>query len=138
MRKQLGEILIAAKVIQPEQLEQILKLQAQIRLPLGQLLMSQRLATEEQIATALAAQLTIPYIRLASAIVEPKALEVVPRAMADRYTICPLSLAEKALPLVMADPLNLEAIKDVEFCASLRVRPAISTPNQRDQPSPGE
>ncbi|MDE2059173.1 MAG: Flp pilus assembly complex ATPase component TadA [candidate division NC10 bacterium] len=130
MRKQLGQILVDAKVIELEQLEQILKLQAQIRLPLGQLLMSQGLATEEQIATALAAQLTIPYVRLASAIVEPKALDVVPRAMAEKYTICPLSLEEKALLLVMADPLNLEAIKDVEFRASLRIRLAISTPTE--------
>jgi len=128
--RRLGEILIAAKVIQPEQLEQALKLQGPIPRPLGQLLVSQGLATEEQIAQAMATQLKIPYVHLASAVVEPEALDLVPHAMAEKYTICPLSLEEKALLLVMADPLNLEAIKDVEFRTSLRVRPAISTPTE--------
>ena len=130
MRKKLGEILIEAKAIQREQLEQILKLQAQIRQPLGQLLLSQGLATEEQIAQALATQLKIPHVRLASVVVEQKALELVPRATAERYTVCPVSVEDKVLLLVMADPLNLEAIKDVEFRASLRVRSAISTPTE--------
>ncbi|MDD5558482.1 ATPase, T2SS/T4P/T4SS family [Candidatus Methylomirabilis sp.] len=130
MRRRLGQVLVGVGIIQPEQLEQVLKLQAQIRLPLGQLLISQGLATEEQIATTLATQFAIPYVRLASAVVEPKALDLVPQAMAEKYTICPLSIEGKALLLVMADPLNLEAIKDVEFRASLRVRPAISTPTE--------
>lgn len=128
MRKKIGEILIAAKVIRPEQLEQVLKLQGSIPQRLGQLLVNRGLATEEQIATALATQLQVPYVRLASAVVEPKALDLIPRAMAEKYTICPLSVEEKALLLVMADPINLEAIRDVEFRASLRVRPAVSTP----------
>ncbi len=128
MRKKIGEILIAAKVIRPEQLEQVLKLQSSIPQRLGQLLVNRGLATEEQIATALATQLQVPYVRLASAVVEPKALDLIPRAMAEKYTICPLSVEEKALLLVMADPINLEAIRDVEFRASLRVRPAVSTP----------
>lgn len=78
---------------------------------MGRLLISQGLATEEQVAQALAEQLAIPYIRLASVMVEPKALELVSQAMAERYVICPLSIEEKTLLLVMADPLNLEAIK---------------------------
>ena len=130
MRKRLGQILIESKVIQPEQLEQALKLQGQLHQPLGRLLVSQGFATEEQIATALATKFGIPYVRLASAVVDPKALELVPHAMAEKYTICPLSLEEKALLLVMADPLNLDAVKDVEFHASLRVRQAISTPTE--------
>ncbi|MBZ0168504.1 hypothetical protein MELA_01553 [Candidatus Methylomirabilis lanthanidiphila] len=52
MRKRLGEILIAAKVIRLEQLQQVLKLQARIRQLVGRLLISQGLATEEQIAQA--------------------------------------------------------------------------------------
>ena len=47
MSRQLGQILIGAKVIQPEQLEQALKLQGPIPQPLGQLLVSHGLATEE-------------------------------------------------------------------------------------------
>jgi type IV pilus assembly protein PilB len=130
MRKKLGEILIAAKVIRPEQLEQALKLQGPSPQRLGQLLVNRGLATEEQIATALATQLEVPYVRLASAVVEPKALDLIPRAMAEKYTICPLSVEEKVLLLVMADPINLEAIRDVEFRASLRVRSAVSTPTE--------
>lgn len=126
--KRLGQILIEANVLQPELLDRTLKLQGPTPEPLGQLLVRLGLATEEQIAQALATQLNLPYIRLASAVAEPKALELVPRAMAEKHTAYPLSLQEKTLLLVMADPLNLETVKDVEFRAGLRVRPAISTP----------
>jgi type IV pilus assembly protein PilB len=125
--KQLGQILIEANILQPEQLDRALKLQGPVPEPLGRLLVRQGLATEEQIVQALATQLNIPYVRLASAVVEPKALKLIPLAMAEKHTVCPLSLEDKALLLVMADPLNLETVKDVEFRAGLRVRPAIST-----------
>ncbi|MBZ0158800.1 hypothetical protein [Candidatus Methylomirabilis sp.] len=53
MSRRLGQILIDAKVMQPEQLAQTLTLQGPIPQPLGQLLVSQGLAMEEQIATFL-------------------------------------------------------------------------------------
>jgi type IV pilus assembly protein PilB len=54
----------------------------------------------------------------------------VPLAIAERHVVVPLEVRGRALHLAMADPFNVDAIKDVEFRSCLKVRPVVTTPSQ--------
>jgi len=125
MSKSLGLILLRAGLITPADLiEAHNGLDGQT---LGERLVALGVVSEEQVAQAFATDLHIPNVRLGGALIEPCALEIVPRELAERHLVCPYLLDGERLHLVMADPLDVDAIAAVER-RGIRVRPAVSTP----------
>jgi len=55
---------------------------------------------------------------------------LVPRVLAERRLVLPLAVRERRLELATADPLDLDAIRDVEFVCGLRVLPQVATPGR--------
>lgn len=72
LRKKLGEILIEQKVITEEQLNKALKFQEQNHCLIGEALIKLGYATEEQVAIALSKQLGIPYASIQNQILKPE------------------------------------------------------------------
>ncbi len=128
--KKLGEILIESGLITEEQLARSIEEQKKRRKRLGEVLIELGYTTEEDIARTLSIQLGIPYVDLATAVVEPEAIDKVPEKIARKHLALPASMEKKVLTVVMADPLNFEAIKDIEFVSGMNVRPAVSTQTQ--------
>src|SRR5262249_25122173 len=64
-------------------------------------------ATEEQIAEAVATELRLPLVRIVRGAIPADALQRVPEALAERYTVLPLEVTGNVLCLAMADPLDL-------------------------------
>jgi type IV pilus assembly protein PilB len=126
--QRLAQMLIGAGVVRPEDCE--LALQHDGSEPLGRRLVALGLASEEQIAEALARELRLPFVRLASLTASSQACELVPEPLAERYTVLPVEVRGRTLALAMADPLNLDAIKDVEFRSRLSVRPVVATASE--------
>ncbi|MGC8867365.1 MAG: type II secretion system protein GspE, partial [Elusimicrobiales bacterium] len=72
VRNKLGEILIGQKVITDEQLVKALKFQQQEHCLLGEALVRLGYTTEEQIAIVLSKQLGIPYASIQNQILKPE------------------------------------------------------------------
>jgi type IV pilus assembly protein PilB len=122
--ERLARILATAGVIPPEKRD--LARQVDGSESLARRVVRLGLASEEQIAHALAAALRIPYVTPGA--VPRDAAALVPQSLAEKHTVCPLAVEGDTLHLAMADPLNLDAIKDVEFQSRRNVRPAVATP----------
>lgn len=127
-RRRLGEILREAGLLTDLQLAQLLEAQGETNLKLGQVIVKEGLATEADIASALSTQLGIPTIELQVAEVEPAALEAVPEHLVRRHLIMPLSVDRNHLVVAMADPLDFQAVNDVQFASGHRVSFRIATP----------
>ncbi|MBI5599024.1 MAG: Flp pilus assembly complex ATPase component TadA [Deltaproteobacteria bacterium] len=125
--KKLGEILVESGLITKDQLSRSIEEQKKTRKRLGEVLVESRLLTEADISRTLSIQLAIPYTDISSAVVEPEAVESVPEKLAEKHLILPLGIEGRDITIAMADPLNFEAIKDVEFATGRSVRPTIST-----------
>ena len=122
--KKFGEILLTSGLLTKENLDKALERQKASGKRLGELLVEMGFLTEEDIARTISIQLGIPCVDCSSAVVEPEAIEAVPEKLAEKYTVLPLSVEGKILTLVMADPLNFEAIKDIQFASGKNIRPA--------------
>jgi type IV pilus assembly protein PilB len=80
-----------------------------------------RHASEEALAQSFSAALKLPYVRLESINIEAAALEAVSGAVVRRHTCLPIKFDGRKLVLAMSNPLDLQAIQDVQFSASRQV-----------------
>ncbi|MDO8963704.1 MAG: ATPase, T2SS/T4P/T4SS family [Coriobacteriia bacterium] len=127
-REKLGELLIKAGVLDEDQLTMALEIQSQNGGKLGRILVDQLIVNEEQLADILATQKGIPRITLANYPIDREAVAVLPERVARRRTIMPLNYAEDgAIVVAMSDPLDIEALDEIEVRSGRRAVPVVTT-----------
>lgn len=138
MKKRLGEILLERGLIDVDQLNAALGHQRQWGMRLGTALVAKGFIAEGILTRVLAESLGIPMVDLSRIAVDPKALQLVPRRIAEQYDVFPISLKDQAkgrrlLLLAMADPLNATAIDEIGFTTDTIVKPAIAQISSLEQ-----
>jgi type IV pilus assembly protein PilB len=125
--KQLGELLIESGIITPDQLKEALAIQKEKSGLIGQILIGLGYATEQAIAQALTVQYGFPYLPLADYEIERDIARTVPEAVARQYSLVAVDRLGKMLTVAMANPLNAEAIDEVERITHLNVQVFVTT-----------
>jgi type IV pilus assembly protein PilB len=131
-RPRLGDVLVAAGVITPAQLEECIAAQSAEpragRRRLGAHVVERGLATDRQVAQALSDVLGVPLVDLAATVVSQQAARLIPRALAERFALLALDLTDGVLRVAMADPTDVLALDDVRLYTKVRtVVPVIAT-----------
>jgi type IV pilus assembly protein PilB len=126
-RRKLGELLIESGLLTPHGLNDALERHKKTGRRIGEALIEMKLVSEEEIAFALAMQLKIPFIDLKDYPIESNAIDCVPEEVCQKYVCIPLSMKNNILNVAMADPLNLNIMKDLQFITGYNIHPAIST-----------
>jgi type IV pilus assembly protein PilB len=124
-RRRLGEILVAAGLITPEQLTEGLTLQKQAAKRIGAVLVDLGYITESDVYGALGDQLGVPYVSLSFYSVDPNVISLIGEQFARQHKVIPLFRIGNSLTLGMADPLNLGVIDQVVRSTGLEVEPSI-------------
>ncbi len=127
LQKPLGELLIDCGLITQEQLEEALTAQREKGGLLGQILVSLQYTTEEAIAQALTAQYGFPYLPLAGYEVDPEVAKIIPEYVAKQYGLIAVDRVGSILTLAMSNPLNTQAIEDVEMLTHYKVQVFVTT-----------
>ena len=126
-RARLGEMLVRAKKITEAQLEKALAEQKQVRQPLGRVLMSLGLLTEETMREALCAQLHINFFDLDRVNIDRTLASVVSEKYAARRRVVPLFRADRILVVAVDDPTDVAVVEDLQQLVRLRVEVVTST-----------
>ncbi len=127
VNKQLGEILIERGIITRVQLEDALKSQKDSGLLLGEALVTLKYVSEEDIVQALTCQYGFPYLPLSNYEIAPEVLATLPVNICKKYCLIPIDKIGKSLTLAMDNPLNLQALEDVELVTGSVVQAFVST-----------
>jgi len=109
----LGEILVQQKLLSEEQLGLALAEQKRSGRKLGRVFIENGYVTEEQIAGALARQLNIPYLNLKFFNVNPEIVRLLPETQARRFRALVLEDRRGALLVGMSDPTDLFAYDEI-------------------------
>ena len=126
--QRLGQLLMRAGIITDKQLADALQVHSATGSPLGRVLVDLGYASQGAILSVMASQIGIAYIDFNEKRPEPAAVAAVPRELAERYTLMPVSISESGeLVVAMADPQNILAIDDLRIVTGFEVKPAIST-----------
>ena len=127
INKQLGELLIERGIITQQQLDKALSLQKEKGGLIGEIFVSLGFAKEEDIAQALTAQYGFPYLPLSNYEINPEILNIVPGRVARQYMLIPIDQLGNSLTISMSNPLNIQAIEDVELLSGSKVQTFVST-----------
>jgi type IV pilus assembly protein PilB len=118
-------VLVEHGAITDEQLEEALEAQRAAarerrKLRLGAVVVELGLCTERQVASALAAALSLDLVDLAGLTLQPEVVRLLPRAVAERHLMIPIARGEGGrLTLASADPTNVLAIDDAKIYAGV-------------------
>lgn len=127
INKQLGELLLDRGVINQGQLDQALNLQRIKGGLIGEILVELGFSKEEDIAQSLTAQYGFPYLPLSNYDVNPEITGIIPGRVARQYLLVPIDKIGNNLTLAMSNPLNIQAIEDVELLSGCSVQTFVST-----------
>jgi type IV pilus assembly protein PilB len=125
--KQLGELLLDRGIINQVQLDQALSVQRDKGGLIGEILVDLGFVKEDDIAQSLTAQYGFPYLPLSNYDVNIDITNIIPGRVARQYLLVPIDKIGNNLTLAMSNPLNVQAIEDVELLTGCSVQTFVST-----------
>ena len=125
--KPLGELLLERGIISQSHLDRALDFQREKGGLIGVILVELGLVKEDDIAQVLTAQYGVPYLPLSNYDVDIDIANIVPGRVARQYLLVPIDKSGNNLTLAMSNPLNVQAIEDVELLSGCSVQAFVST-----------
>lgn len=125
----LGQILLEAKVISQQQLDEALSLQKlDNSKKLGDILVESGVISEKDLMKALGQRLKVPFVDLNEISIESTAPGLISVELAEKYTIIPIAGKSKTLTVATSDPMNFYAFDDLRLATNMEIKVVLSTP----------
>jgi general secretion pathway protein E len=125
--KDIGQMLVEAKLITEQQLEHVKEIQLRDNQKLERILLQERLVTPQQLAFFTSLQLKIPFVNLRREGVRANAVALIPEQIARKYGVIPIDVTDGTLVLAMEDPRDIQAIEELAAFTRKRIEPVLST-----------
>jgi len=122
----LGELLVKANVITPNQLDDALALHKSVGGRIGSILVKLGYVSEEAIASFLGRQYGVPPVDLSKTSVDPAVLTLIPAEIARKHLLIPLRQSGNILTVAMTDPSDIVAIDEVRFITGHNIQPMVA------------
>ena len=126
-RQRLGELLVTHRLLTADQLAQALELQRRRPQPLGQILIQLGYITEERLLQACAVQKGVNAWHLQHDPPASEALVLVPGNLCRAHMLLPVRVKPDRLYLAMRDPGDIDAIDMVRNFTKMRVEPVLAS-----------
>ena len=130
--RRLGRILTKLNVVTREQVHEALQMQAQRRVPVGQLLIELGYCEEDDINHALAAQAGMASLDLEDAELPEEVIRILPPETAQAYQVMPLQYdaPTNTLTIALKSASNFRAVDDLRLLMGYNVKPVIADAKQ--------
>lgn len=133
-RLRLGQLLVDARMISQEDLDNVLAHQRTDSRRLGTLLVERGHINETQLTQILSHQLAVPWVSLLHIEFSRQLLNLVPREVAELYCLVPIYVRHvrnqgETLYVAMDDPTNEDGLKACNLYSGLPVRAMIAPPS---------
>ncbi len=125
-RPRLGELLVRAGVITPEQADAAAAVHRLNERTIGQQLLADRAVTDVDLAAALAYQLDVPFVLLGSYPIDEVAALLTPPELARRHRLLIVGVRDDDVLVAMADPTDLAARTALAERVGRRIVPLLA------------
>src|SRR6266542_1708093 len=125
MSAKLGEILVRENLISQQHLREALDYQREHGGRRGVNRVKLGVVTDDMITAVLSRQYGIPSVNLDLFQIDEPVLRLMPKEVAQKYSVLPLSRVGATLTLAMVDPTNVFAMDDIKFMTGLNVEPVV-------------
>ncbi len=127
LKQRITDALLEKNLLTREQLEAAVNTQKEKGGKLSKILVELGYVKEHDLVSVLSQNLNIPTINLEKYKVDPSLTSLIPKNIAHRYEIIPISKIENSLTIAMADPLNVFAADDIASLTGFQVRIVLTT-----------
>lgn len=124
-REKIGELLLTHNFISKDILNKALEYQEKFGTSITQYLLAYGFIDESQLAQCICSQFGTPYLPLSYYEIPKEIIQLVPVDIAEKYWLIPVEKIGNLLMVVMADPLDHDAIKKVTEITGCRVQPFV-------------
>lgn len=124
-RLPLGERLVKAGLISSVELDSALERQITNQTRMGETLTQLGFIDEEELLPFLGEQLGVPGIRLREGMIDPLAVQLLPRTIAMRFHCIAMFRVRNTLTVGMTEPQNLQQLDELERVTGLQVNPVL-------------
>lgn len=132
--KELLKKIIAAGLVSKEQMDKILDKTKSGKERLIWNLYQAQVVSEDKLAGFIAEQLGLPVVlALNTYKIDSQVTKLIGGPQATRYHLIPLYRIKNSLTVAMVDPLDVNAIEELEVKTKCRIEPVVSTPTQVSQ-----
>lgn len=122
----LKKMLLENKLVTETNLAKAIKIQAEVGGSLSKILVQEGMVNEVDLTVALSEALGVPTLHLALMQIQPEIISLIPKKVAYRYEVVPISRIGNVLTVAMSDPLNLFAIDDLKLLTGCFVNVVIT------------
>lgn len=128
----IGQILINSGDITEEQLDEVLMKQrnSETKKRIADILIEDKIVTEQQVCRALEKQLFMPYVDLDTISIPEELGGLIPEEMAQKNMVVPLEQDGRFLTVAIGDPLNYKGLKDLSIITKMKIMPVIAEPSK--------
>ncbi len=127
MSDRLGDLLVKAGKINPQQLKEALAKQSEEGGRLGTNLVKMGVLSETELVEFLSKHFRVSAINLNQVTIDDSIVKLIPADVARKYTIMPVSKAGAKVTIAMLDPTNVFAMDDIKFMTGYNVEPVIAS-----------
>lgn len=125
-KQRLGDLLISAGLLKPEQLDEALALQKKTGKRLGSVVIEKGWVSDHDVLQLLSSQLNIPYVRLRSRAYDPDTVKLLEQDVARRLKVLPLFKVRGVLFVATANPQAMPTLDEIEERIGCSVRPILA------------
>ncbi|MCZ6836438.1 MAG: ATPase, T2SS/T4P/T4SS family [Planctomycetota bacterium] len=125
-KKRVGDALVEAGAITPEQLEEALAQQKVSGLMLGELLMAQGIISSTTLTRTLGKCLGVKGVQLRHGLIDAALLKSIGQDEAERLRVIPLFKVHDTMTVAMAEPQSLPIIDRLRQLTGCKIRPVLA------------
>ncbi len=125
--KKLKKFLLDADIVSARQFRGAEKKAVKLKKPLEEVLLLEKLISEDDLARLKAYIAGIPFINLDAAMVDHKVLEIIPESIALSHNIVAFKKDKTTLEVAMLDPEDLQTIDFIKKKSNLKILPRLTT-----------
>jgi len=123
----LGELLVREQLVSNEQLHKALDASRKSGERLGVTLVRSGALSEEDLSRFLSRQYGVPAVNLAEFEIEADVIALIPREVARKHRVIPMSRAGNALIVATSDPSNVVALDDLKFLTNYNIDVVVAS-----------
>lgn len=122
-KSRIGEYFVSSGLITSTNLQQGLKRQGQAGGKLGSNLIEMGFIGIEDLIGYLSTKYGVPCLNIFAMNITPDVLSTVPKEKMEQLNVLPVSVDDKSLTLAMANPMDHDIVKEIEFSVGKKVTP---------------
>ncbi len=125
-KNRLGDSLVEKDILTQKRVEEAVAQQQKTGKRMGQIIIENGWASEQDVLMAIGEQLSVPYVRLRAGIYDPDAANLLDRKTAARLRVVPLQRVRGSVALAVTDPQAIPSFDEVEQRIGCRVYPVLA------------